>query len=110
MKFKTTRKAITANYGTVISAGYCDLQHLFAREEAAAYTAGVYGWNADIYTFGGVAIVTGYRPFGNTDAEYTITRYYNDKAKTIVNDWDYKGDKKEALRNLIREYIAAVKA
>ena len=110
MKFKTTRKALTANYGSIISVGYCDLQHLLAREEAAAYTAGAYGWNADIYTFGGVAIVTGYRPFGNIDADHTITRCYDDKAREIVNNWDYEGDKKQALRALISEYIAAVKA
>ena len=109
MKFKTTRKAIMANYGSIISVGYGDLQHLLAREEAAAYTAGADSWNADIYTFGGVAIVTGYRPFGNIDADYTITRCYDDKAREIVNNWDYQGDKKEALRNLIREYIAAVR-
>lgn len=53
MKFRTTKKAIMANYGNVIKVDYCDLQNLLKYESPIAYTAGVYGWNADIYDFGG---------------------------------------------------------
>lgn len=65
MKHKTTEKAIEQNYYKIIKVGYCNLQYLLQYEEPVAYTSGVYGWNADVYDFGNIAIVTGYRPFGN---------------------------------------------
>lgn len=61
MKFKSTKRDIMANYGNIIKVDYCDLQNLLKYESPIAYTAGVYGWNADIYDFGGIAICTGYR-------------------------------------------------
>lgn len=104
MKFKTTKKEINACYYT-ISIGYCDLQDLLSHENAAAYTCGVYGWNADIYTFGNVAIVTGYRPFG-IHVDYDIVHKYNKKARTIREDYtkDYETQKKE-LFTMIRAFI-----
>ena len=110
MKFQTTRKAITARFSKIISVPYCDLQHLLAREEAIAYTHGVYGWNANIYVFDNVAIVTGYRPFGNIDPDYQITRLFDNQAREIVNDWNFEGDKHRVLRDLILDYIAAITA
>ena len=70
MKYRTTAKAIRANYEAV-SLGYCEAQNLLrAVAEPEAYTCGVYGWNADIYrtTEPGKVIVTGYRPFGRKAA------------------------------------------
>ena len=104
MKFKTTKKEINACYYAV-SIGYCDLQDLLSHENAAAYTCGVYGWNADIYTFGNVAIVTGYRPFG-IHIDYDIVNKYNKKARAIREDYtkDYETQKAE-LYSLIIEFI-----
>lgn len=67
MKYATTKKNVLARYGAdnIICVGYADLQNLLRFESAEAYTSGTYGWNADIYGFDGVAICTGYRPFGN---------------------------------------------
>lgn len=65
MKVRTTQKNILNSFEHVVSAPYCALQHVFTGTEPIAYTAGKYGWNADIYDVGdGIAIVTGYRPFG----------------------------------------------
>lgn len=65
MKVQTTQKNVMNSFAHVVSAPYCALQHVFAGTEPIAYTAGKYGWNADIYDVGGgIAIVTGYRPFG----------------------------------------------
>ena len=65
MKIQTTQKNILNSFEHVVQAPYCALQHVFAGTEPTAYTAGKYGWNADIYDVGGgIAIVTGYRPFG----------------------------------------------
>lgn len=47
MKFKTTRKAVKENSGIILEVGYCELQNLLYFKDPAAYTCGVYGWNAD---------------------------------------------------------------
>ena len=49
MKFKTTQKAIKANYTNIICVGYCDLQHLLTYKTPIAYTVRREGWGADIY-------------------------------------------------------------
>ena len=53
MKFKTTQKAIKANYNTIICVPYCGLQNLLNYESPVAYTERREGWAADIYDMGG---------------------------------------------------------
>lgn len=65
MKYKATKKAVTAGYAHIVYTGYCGLQEALGGIEPTAYTTGVYGWNADVYDFGPYAIVTGYSPFGD---------------------------------------------
>lgn len=104
MKYRTTKRDIQANY-TTVSIGYCELQDLLAYEEPEAYTCGVYGWNADIYSFGGIAIVTGYRPFGKIHLDYEMIRKYNDTAKKIrcgAGDYDTR---KAAVKKLLDDFI-----
>ena len=50
-------------------APYCALQAIEGFLPRIGYTAGIYGWNADVYSVGDVLIVTGYRPAGR----YEIT-------------------------------------
>ena len=111
MKVKVTKRQILDNYCHVISVGYCDLQDLLRFKNANYYTCGVYGWNSDIYDMGcGVAIATGYRPFGNLKASYYhITKKYNDKARK-VHDKYYDGKIKldtrdRQLDKLLHEFI-----
>ena len=109
MKFKTTKKAIKEAYSTIISIGYCNLQYLLQTTNPIAYTSGVDGWKADIYDINGVAIVTGYQPFGNIEADYDICYKYEKKAiKIIRNIYDYEA-RKAALNDLIGEFIEEVK-
>lgn len=111
MKFKTTKKAIKDNYSTIISVGYCSLQHLLNCQEAAAYTVRAEGWGADIYTFGGVAIVTGYAPFGNIRPNYELTKKYDDEAAAFCYDYTISyEERKEKLYVLIKKFIAEVTA
>ena len=65
MKVQVTQKQMRENY-RVYMVGDCNpLERILSRYFTANYyNAGVYGWNADIYTLGGVAFVRGYRPFG----------------------------------------------
>lgn len=108
MKHKTTQKAIKENYRKIIYVGYAELQQLLQALDPVAYTCGVYGWNADIYDINGMAIVTGYRPFGNIRADYDICCKYESEANQImqsVNDYETR---KTALDNLISEFIEEV--
>lgn len=110
MKFKTTQKEIRNGYGKVIAIGYCRVQYLLNCENPIAYTAGRNGWGADIYSFGSVAIATGYSPFGNVRPDYETVKKYEDQARKIVcgtNDY-YKRQK--ALAKLIEKFIAEVAA
>lgn len=109
-----------------ISVGYCDLQNLLSREEKTGYTCGVYGWNANVYTFGNWAIVTGYRPFGTNysygnDAVVSY-RKYEEKAKKIIHDYTEYGGRyynmpfnkryeraKERLHKLVLQMIDEIK-
>ena len=55
------REAESAGHPTV-RVGYCDLQGALSGITPDYYTAGVYGWNCDVYTIAGLTICTGYRP------------------------------------------------
>ena len=55
------REAESAGRPTV-RVGYCDLQDALFGITPDCYTAGVYGWNCDVYTIAGLTICTGYRP------------------------------------------------
>lgn len=107
MKFKSTKRDIMANYGNIIKVDYCDLQNLLKYESPIAYTAGVYGWNADIYDFGGIAICTGYRPFGNIRPNWQIVEKYEKEAENIYNNYRYEEGRK-ALRELQKNFMEEV--
>lgn len=107
MKFKSIKKDIMANYPKVIKIGYCDLQFLLKYESPIAYTAGVYGWNADIYDFGGVAIVTGYRPFGNIYPDWEIVQKYKEEARKICYNYSYE-EGHIVLQELQKKFIEEV--
>lgn len=108
MKFKTTKKAVNEGYNNIICVGYADLHYLLNQLEPTAYTAGVYGWNADIYIINGVAIVTGYRPFGNIKADYDICEKYESEANQIIKSVYNYEECKTALDDLISKFIEEV--
>ena len=111
MKVRVTQKDVVSNYIHVLSAGYCDLYWLLHCTEPNFYTRGVYGWNADVYDIGnGIAIVTGYRPFGNIKGDYTdLTRKYEEKAKRVRDNQNINYTKRsQKLKKLIDEYAKEV--
>ena len=108
MKYKTTQKAVRNGYWKTIVIGYCDAQHLLAHKSANAYTCGVYGWNADIYDFDNIAIVTGYRPFGNVHPDYNTIREYEKRAEA-ADDWNVPYDeRKRNVNAILEEFIDKV--
>lgn len=108
MKLQVSQRQIINNYHSVICVGYADLQNLLAYEDARYYSAGVYGWNADLYEVPNTSriIVTGYRPYGNVEA-YKV-REYEQKAKQFFEEHLFRcesfTEKQAALRELIKEW------
>ena len=98
MKIKETRKSIMNRYRCV-AIGYCDAYYLLHGFYPTYYTSGVYGWNADVYIINGVAIVTGYRPFG-TKLSYGLVDRLNHQAKKAV-----EADDLEALEEIRTEFL-----
>ena len=109
MKFKTTKKEINQNYKNVICVGYCDAQYLLNGKNPIAYNAGYYGWNCDIYDVKGVAIVTGYRPFGNIRPDYETIKKYEDEARKIAcNSWGNYQKMLDQVDQLLNQFIEEV--
>lgn len=110
MKFKTTQKAIRANYNKIIYVPYCGLQTLLNYESPVAYTVRREGWAADIYDMGGgVAIVTGYAPFGNIRPSYELRERYETDAKKIRYNYSLAWEEqREQLKQLARAFIEEV--
>ena len=107
IRMKTTRKQIKQNY-YCIAIGYGQLQHLLTYANSPYYTAGVYGWNFDAYTFEykgcNVAICTGYRGMPGISIPYAMENEFDNKAKKILAD--NEGNKRERLDTLIKEFIS----
>ena len=109
MKFKTTRKQINQNYRRVICIGYCDAQYLLNGKNPIAYNSGVYGWNCDVYDIKGVAIVTGYRPWGNIHPDYNTIKKYEDDAREICGkSWGSLQNMVDQLDTLLDQFIEEV--
>ena len=108
MKFRVTQKEIKANFDKIISDPYCSLQNLLYCESPVAYTARREGWAADIYDMGGgVAIVTGYAPFGNIRPAYELRERYETQAEAIHYNYRISWEEqREQLRQLAKEFIA----
>nr|DAE27991.1 MAG TPA: hypothetical protein [Siphoviridae sp. ctvxh7] len=110
MKFKTTQKEIRANYNEIICVPYCGLQTLLNYESPIAYTVRREGWAADIYDMGGgIAIVTGYAPFGNIRPSYELRERYEKQAEKIREYYSFDYEKcKVRLHGAICEFIEEV--
>ena len=109
MEFKTTKKQINQNYQNVICVGYCELDYLLSNQEPIAYNSGVYGWNCDVYDINGVAIVTGYRPWGNIHPDYKIIKKYEDEARKICSDsWKNYQNMLDQTDKLLNQFIEEV--
>ena len=108
MKIQVSQKFIRENYKNIISVGYCDLSTLLRYKEPIYYTAGLYGWNADIYHITNeIAIVTGYRPFGNIKASYNgICKKYEELSREITKSDLTYNEKQEKIDKLLEKFIS----
>lgn len=64
MNIRLTNKDLRNNFSVIVSCGYCELQSLLNMKSRVGYNKGVYGWNFDVFDFGGVGLITGYRTRG----------------------------------------------
>lgn len=109
MKTKITMQSVKAQYPTIIKIGYCNLQDLLCVERPVYYTCGAYGWNSDIYTIApGVAICTGYLPFGNVKPDFDVIRKYEKRAHEMRRDLWNAEELAEYLHSLQMEFIREV--
>lgn len=108
MKTKITKKAIMSAYCNVIKVGYCDMQDALKWREPNFYTAGVYGWNSDVYVIDyDTVIVTGYRPFGNVELPREVIDMLNKCAKSITRYLNYNLAK-IYLKNNLDELVSVI--
>ena len=80
-----------------VRVGYCGAQWLLSYLTPAYYTAGVYGWNCDVYTVAGLNICTGYR--GMVGEPAVLTADYERRARAAADE-----DERSAI---LAEWIAA---
>lgn len=107
MSSQVTRRFVMSNY-RCIAIDYCGLQNLLCYSSRNYYTSGIYGWNADVYVFNDVAIVTGYRPFGR-HPNYDTVKEYNRIAEFLGRDTSKTYEqKRNAIEKLIYKFIETV--
>ena len=109
MKYHTTKKFINNNYSTKIRVSYCALQTLLSGIDPVAYTTRREGWGADVYDIDGIAIITGYAPFGNVRPNYETIRDYEKRAEKIRYNYNLQwDDMRGQLADLLREFVQEV--
>ena len=97
-----------STFENVIKVGYCDMEDALKWREPNFYTAGVYGWNADVYVIDDdTVIVTGYRPFGNMELSREVIDTLNKCAESITHYFDYYMAKIH-LRNNLDELVSGI--
>lgn len=107
MPVKTTQKEIKRNYSKVYKFSYCEIQALLNNLSPTFYTTRAAGWGCNIYIIDGVALTTGYAPFG-TDTPYKLVQKYDCKAQKINSNYERTQKSKETglkrlQRNMIKE-------
>lgn len=105
MKVRVTQKQVKDAHAHTIKVGYCSLQSLLSRRTAKYYTVRAEGWASDVYSIGIYAISTGYSPFGDVNPSYNLVRLYDSKAEKVLTNLDSYQEQKQALDNLIYEFI-----
>ena len=97
---QTTEKEIKKRFSNkIINGGYGELQYLLQTRNPDYYTAGKYGFNADIYCINGIVITSGPRSFGKK-INYEIIQKFEEQAKKL--------EQKDRDRHyeLIKEFVA----
>ena len=104
MKYRTSIKNIR-NSANPLYIPYCGAQFLLKPFEPVAYTAGVYGWNFDVYEFPEATICTGYRGMPGRRAKNYAE--YDKRAQEIYFDPNLSYERQmELIKRLFQGFIA----
>lgn len=78
--------------------GYCDIHYILKYFDRIWYTAGIYGWNEDIFCIDWEYITTGYRPTGESPKNIKNWLKLNEKIK----NWDFSEPYEKRKNKVIR--------
>lgn len=103
---RNIRESMRAGAPTVC-VGYCDAQSMLSGITPDYYTAGMYGWNFDVYIIAGLTICTGYRGMIGSRAIGTAEHEQRARAAADSNDHaailaEWIADNLDALREEAR--------
>ena len=104
MTKQTTKETVRASYHNIIKIAEGELHNLLYEEQPISQIADGIGWTADVYEVDGVAIVTGYKPFGDQPSKELVEKY-EATAKEIRNLWLPHVETKELLHALAVEFV-----
>lgn len=109
MAYELKKKDVLNNNMVVFSCGYCRLQFLLYYKRPIGFTASrMYGWRSDIYQIRpGIAISTGYGPFG-VPIPYELSKEYDEKAEKIVYSGKDHNDRQKEVEVLYNEFIEKI--
>lgn len=107
MKQRLTMKEVKSWNKPILKTGAYSMQRLLWFEDPVGYTAGIDGWNADIYEVEGIVIVTGYRSFGQIQLTYEDIKPYENKADQIIHDNTFFNHdvKKLQVQKILHEFV-----
>lgn len=108
MNIKLTNNDLKRNFGVIVSCGYCELQSLLTIKSRIGYNKGVYGWNFDIFDFGGVCLITGYRTRGaDISLSVDFCKCWNERASnaTFEERKQILSEFERELQRLAKEFI-----
>lgn len=108
---KLTKEWVKENFDSILQIGYCQLDNVLKNVNNLhfqGHTEGVYGWNADIYSFyhngERIAIVTGSRPFGKK-CNYEIVKKYNNIGRLIFPYIDNIEERQRVAGLIVSDFI-----
>ena len=100
------RKDVINAFPYIIKVGYCELQYTLKAldMERVGATCGIYGWNADVYRLEkGIALTTGYRPFGNVRVDSDRLRALEGAVQAVP--WEYSDKRAQVARKGLESII-----
>ena len=108
MNIKLTKTDLKNNFGIIVSCSYAELSNLLYGKEKAGYNCGVYGWNFDVFDFGGVGLITGYRTRGaDISLSLEFCKEWDNKARnaTYEERKQILAEFERELQKLAREFV-----
>lgn len=106
MKQKVTAASIRKLSAKKIALGYCEAPYLLRNHEPIAYTAGIYGWNFDVYAINGVVVCTGYRGMVGSNPKVPVEEYEKRARElAMVKTFEESNKAREEVERLLAEWL-----